>query len=364
MKLLLTVIIFFLPFISNADQKSELNLLTWADYIKPEIIKKFEDEYGIKVNVDYADNHYSLESKIIAINNNYDVAVPTLAPFFMRQVQFGLFSPLDYSKFKNYQYIDHKVIAFERNASNSDRYAVPFMLDSVGIGYDHKKIIQIMPDAPVDSLKMIFDPEIVKEFSHCGVEILDSSEEIFALAFIYLGIDPNTILEEDLKKASQLLYKIRPYINNINSNLYFNNLGSGDNCLVLGYSGDIVHAKKLSGQFHNELDIRYILPKEGSVITLDLLAIPTAAPHKDNAYKFIDFLMRPDINAEIANAIGFTSPNLASYPLIRKELRENPNIYPLQHKRDNFSTLKIPNSSFNRLRNRAWMKFLSDEGDN
>lgn len=363
MKNIILIIFLFFPLIVLSDnrEQNELNLLTWADYIKPEIIKQFEQETGVKVNSTYVDSHYSLEAKIIAINNEYDVTVPSLAPFFMRQVQFNLFQPLNHELLSNYQYIDPKIIAFEKNSNNSNNFAVPFMIDTVGLGYNYNKIITRMPNAPLDSLKLVFDPEIAKNFAECGIELVDSSEEIFALALIYLGLDPNSESQEDLQKASNILNKIRPFIRNINSSLYFNNLGEGDNCLVIGYSGDVVHAEKMSQLSGKNLDIRYILPKEGSILTLDLLAIPVNAPHKENAYKFINFILRPQINAEIANAIGFTSPNMASYPLIRKELIENPNIYPFQHNSHKFYTLKIPNSSFNRLRNRAWMKFLSGE---
>lgn len=361
MKKILLLLI-FLPFLSVAKSGGEVNFLTWAGYISPAIIKQFEQESGIKVNLDYVDSQYALEAKIISINNDYDLTLPALAPFFMRQVQFGLFQALDHSKFQNYKYIDEKVIAFEKEANNSENYAAPFMVDTVGIGYNHNEIIEIMPNVPLDSLNMVFDPNIVKNFAKCGVEMLDSSEEIFALALIYLGLDPNSESEEDLKKAFEVLHRIRPFVNNINGTLYFNNLASGDNCLVIGYSGDIRHAKKMSEQSGNNLDIRYILPKEGSVMTLDLMAIPVSAANKENAYKFMDFLMRPEINAQIANSTGFTSPNTGSYPLIHENLRENPNLYPLQHNRgESLHTLKISTSAFNRLRNRAWMKFLSDD---
>ena len=149
MRLILIIFLLILPLYSSGDtpiKKEQLNFLTWADYIKPEIIKQFEQETGIKVNVDYVDSHYSLEAKIIAINNDYDLTVPALAPFFMRQVQFGLFQPLDHSKLKNYKYIDPKIVKFEEQANNSQHYAVPFMIDTVGIGYDHKKIISIMEE--------------------------------------------------------------------------------------------------------------------------------------------------------------------------------------------------------------------------
>ena len=108
---------------------------------------------------------------------------------------------MDHKLLNNYKYIDPKVIKFEKEANNSDNYAIPFMLDSVGIGYNHSKITSIMPDAPIDSLRMIFDPEILKNFQTCGIEMLDSAEEITALALLYLGIDPNSQSESDLNKS-------------------------------------------------------------------------------------------------------------------------------------------------------------------
>jgi putrescine transport system substrate-binding protein len=363
MRILLSIFLLLLPLscFSQTSVNGELNFLSWASYISPEIIEKFEQETGIKVNVDYVDSHYSLEAKIIAANHGYDVTVPTLAPFFLRQVQFGLFQPLDYSNLKNYKYIDPRIVTFEKLAENSDKHAIPFMLDTIGLGYDYKKITSILPTAPLNSLRMIFDPEVVKHFSTCEIEMLDSPEEIVGLALIYLGLNPNSESEEDLQKAFEVLRKIRPYIGSINSALYFNNLASGDNCMVIGYSGDIVHARQMSLNSGNNLDIKYILPIEGSVMILDLMAISASSKNQANAYKFLDYIMRPDVNASIANAIGFTSPNLASYSLIRKEFKDNPNIYPLEHNRNNLYTLKIPTPSYNRLRNRMWMKFVSDE---
>ena len=361
MRILLSIILLFLPKLLLASE-NELNFLTWADYIKPEIIKRFEQESGIKVNVDYVDSHYILEAKIMANGNEYDITTPTLAPFFIRQVQFGLFMPIEFNKLQHYHSIDPNIIAFEKAAENSDKYAVPFMLDSVGIGYDYNKIKAIMPNAPIDSLEIIFNPNILKNFSSCGVEILDSPEEIISLALIYLELNPNSESEEDLNKVAALLNKIRPFINSINGSLYFNNLGSGDNCLVLGYAGDILHAKKMSLTSGNKLDIKYTLPKEGSIMTLDLLAIPKSSLNKAAAYKFIDFILRPDINAEIANNIGFASPNKASYPFIKKEYIDDFNIYPQKsQKLDKLHSLKVPSPSFNRLRNRIWIKFISDE---
>ncbi len=353
-----TLLLFFLlPCFVNASER--LNILTWADYIQPEIFKQFEERTGIKTHVDYIDNNYTLESKLLATSHDYDITVPTLAPFFMRQVQFGLFQPLDSTRLKNYTNIDPKVIKFEEEANKSNEYAIPFMLDSVGLGYDFNKLLGIMPNAPLNSLEIIFNPEILKHFQGCGIEMLDSAEDIIAMAQIYLGLNPNEQSEENLKKAAMLLKKIRPFISNINSHLYFNNLASGDNCLVIGFSGDIVQAKQMSQKSGQNLDIRYTLPKEGSILTLDLMAIPKNAPNKDNAYKFLDFILEPAINAAIANHIGYTSPNIKSYPFIKKEFIGNPNIYPLASY-NKFHTMQIPSSNYNRKRNLIWMKFLSD----
>lgn len=359
---------FFLLIISlkvwaQDSRLKELNFLSWADYIKPEIIEEFEKETGIKVNVDYVDSHYSLESKIISTSNDYDITIPTLAPFFLRQVQFGLFQEIDYTKLQNYKYIDQKVISYEKAANNSERYAIPFMVDTIGIGLNLNQIKAIDPLVNIESLDLVFNPEIVKKFASCSIEILDSPEEIVGLALIYSGLDPNSESEEDLTKAFEVLKKIRPFISSINNSLYFNNLGSGDACLVIGYSGDIVHARQLSLSTSNNLDTRYILPKEGSILILDLMAISISSKNKDNAYKFLDFIMRPEINAKIANALGFTSPNKGSYPLIKKEFINNPNIYPLHYSNRKLFTLKVPTPSYNRMRNRMWMKFISDDWD-
>jgi putrescine transport system substrate-binding protein len=366
MKNILRIILIFISINVNATNKvkEQLNILSWSNYIAPEIIKEFEHRTNIEVNIDYIDSNYSLESKIISANNGYDITIPTLAPFFMRQVQFGLFQVLDFSKIKNYNYVDDKAIEFSKTSNRSDKYSVPFMVDTVGMGYDYDKITSIMPDAPLNSLHLVFNPEIVKNFASCGVELLDSPEDVISLALLYLGLDPNSQSIEDLDRVALVLKNIRPYIRNINSVLYFNNLASGDNCLVLGYSGDIVQSKQNAHKSGKKLDIRYILPKEGAILTIDLMAIPIAAPNKNNAYKFIDFILEPEINAKIANAIGFTSPNKASYPLIYKEFFNNPNIYPLVGKQNiQLYILDIPTPVYNRRRNLTWMKFLSDELD-
>ncbi len=357
------ILILFFTLIPNLlfAKSEKLNILTWADYIQPKIFQQFEKETGIKLHIDYIDNNYSLESKLTATSHDYDITVPTLAPFFIRQVQFGLFQPLDHSLLPNYKNIDPIVIEYEQRAHFSDRYAIPFMLDSIGIGYNKQKIDQIMPNAPVNSLEVIFNPELLKKFSQCGVEFLDSAEEITSLALLYLNLDPNTKKLEDLDKAEELLKKIRPFINNINSMLYFNNLASGDNCLVVGYSGDVIQARQISSQSGKNYDIKFALPKEGSFLTMDLMAIPLNSPHRKNAYKFLNFILRTDIIAEIANHIGYTSPNKASYPFIKKEFIEDRNIYPLQDKNYKFNMLEIPSPQFNRKRNLNWMKFLSHE---
>lgn len=360
MKKFLTL--FFILINLNALAKENiLNIVTWADYIQPEIFDSFEKETGIRLNIDYIDNNYSLETKLTATSHDYDITVPTLAPFFMRQVQFGIFQPLQREKLKNYKNLDPKVIEYVKKANNGDNYAIPFMLDSIGIGYNRQKVEQIMPGAKIDSLEFIFNPKLIAQFSPCGVELLDSAEEIVSLALLYLKLNPNSQKPEDLAKASDLLKNIRPFIKNINSMLYFNNLASGDNCLVVGYSGDIIQAKQIAQKSNKDYDIEYILPKEGSFITMDLMAIPVNAPHRENAYKFLDFILRADIAADIANHIGYTSPNLASYPLIKTEFFHNFNIYPLQKENYEFNMLDIPTPKFNRLRNRLWMKFLSDD---
>jgi putrescine transport system substrate-binding protein len=178
---------------------------------------------------------------------------------------------------------------------------------------------------------------------------------------LYLGYDPNSFDMDELKKAENLLKEIRPYINNFNNSQYIDNLASGSVCAVLGYSGDIIQAQKRAQISDSGLEIKYILPKEGTDITIEVMAILADSKNKENAYRFIDFLLNPVNIGEIAGYTNFASPNLESFKYLDKKLISNKNIYPDEHALAKLYLQKLAKMSYIKSRNRTWIRILSHE---
>ena len=191
----------------SADR--EVRVYNWSDYIEPSILEDFTKETGIKVVYDIFDSNDILETKLLAGKTGYDIVVPT-GSFLARQIQAGVFMKLDKSKLPNLtnQWPDVSDRLAKYDPGNE--HAVNYMWGTTGIGYNVKKIKERMPDAPVDSWKLVFDPEIVMKFKDCGIMMLDASDEITAATMNYLGLDPNSKNPEDFKKAAEHFKKIRP----------------------------------------------------------------------------------------------------------------------------------------------------------
>src|SRR5208337_3684785 len=206
--------------------EQSLNIYNWNDYIAPDTVPAFEKATGIKVSYDLYDANETLEGKLSAGGSGYDIVVPTLVPFGARQIQAGFYQPLDKSKLKNYGHLDKALLERMAVYDKGNTYLVPWMTGTIIIGYNVDKIKKIMPDAPVDSLRMLFDPEIVAKFKDCGVSVIDAPTELFPPALISLGLDPDSKKPEDLKKAAELLLKIRPSIRKYDSAEYINALAN------------------------------------------------------------------------------------------------------------------------------------------
>jgi Spermidine/putrescine-binding periplasmic protein len=216
-----------------------------------------------------------------------------------------------------------------------NEHAVNYMWGTTGIGYNVKKVQERMPDAPVDSWKLVFDPDIVMKFKDCGIMMLDASDEITAATLNYLGMDPNSKNPEDFKKAAEHFKKIRPAVRKFHSSEYINALANGDVCIVVGWSGDIVQAKTRAEEKNakikdekKKVDIAYSVPKEGAQMWFDNLAVPKDATHPDEAHALINYLMKPEVAAKNTEFIGYPNGNLASQQFIKKEVLEDPQIYP------------------------------------
>ena len=189
--------------------------------------------------------------------------VPTASPFFVRQLAAGLFLPLDKAKLKNFSNLDPEIMAALAKYDPGNAHAIPWMWGTTGIGYNVAAIKKRMPDAPVDSLKMVFDPAVVSKFKDCGVMMLDSATDVLPAALNYLGLDPDSKKPEDLAKAADVVKAVRPFIRKFHSSEYINALAGGNICLAFGYSGDIFQARDRAAKAKDKQDIAYAIPQGG-----------------------------------------------------------------------------------------------------
>ena len=334
--------------------QGQVNVYNWSDYIAEDQLKAFEKNSGIKVNYTTYDSNEILEAKLRAGRSGYDVVVPTASPFFVRQLGVGLYRPLDKAKVKNLKNLDPEIMAALAKYDPGNAHGIPWMWGTTGIGYNVAAIKKRMADAPVDSLRMIFDPAVVSKFADCGVMVLDSATDVFPAALKYLGLDPDSKKPEDLAKAADVVKAVRPYIRKFHSSEYINALAGGDICLAFGYSGDIFQARDRAAKAKDKQDIAYAIPREGSLLWIDVAAIPKDAPNPDNALRFLDFLLEPKVAAASSELTGYANANTPATALLPKDISGNPLIYPPADVRAKFYTITAGSAEQTRERTRLW----------
>src|SRR5258708_33801848 len=252
-----------LPFVqpAAAEDAGALNIYNWNDYIDETTLRRFAEETGLKVHYDVYDANETLDAKLRAGHSGYDLVVPTASPFLALQIPAKLYRPLDREKLKNYGNLDPELM--QRLATNDpgNLYALPWMWGTTGMGYNSVAIPKAMPDAPVHSLRMLFDPAVVSRFQRCGVVVLDSPTDVIPAALAYLGRIPDSHAKEDLDTAADALMKIRPYVRKWHSSEYINDLANGDACLASGFAGDIKHAANAPAEAHKDFHVEYAIPE-------------------------------------------------------------------------------------------------------
>src|SRR5450755_3566763 len=230
-----------------------------------------------------------------------------------------------------------------------------------GIGYNEKMIKALMPDAPLDGWRLVFDPAVASKLAKCGISVLDSPAEMMRAVLNYLGRDPNSQKPEDLALAETTLLKIRPYIRNINSSEYIESLANGDLCVAVGYSGDVLQARDRAREANKGIEIKYAVPKEGSILWFDMLAIPKDAPDPDSAYAYLNYIMTPQVIAGISNFKRYANGNLASQPLVQASVRDDPRIYPPLEQRQKLAVQLADSADQTRAITRVWQKFKTGQ---
>ncbi|HEY3731890.1 MAG TPA: polyamine ABC transporter substrate-binding protein [Steroidobacteraceae bacterium] len=339
---------------AGADQHV-VNVYNWADYIGKDTLAKFERATGIRVVYDTYDADETLEAKMMAGDSGYDV-VSTSTDFFSRQIKAGIYQKLDRSQLPNWNNLDPHVLAVEASADPGNQYAMPYLRHVNGFAYNVDMIRARMPNAPVDSLDMIFKPEIIAHFADCGVSFLDQAEDVLQLALNYLHLDPNSTNPVDYKRAEQLLLTVRPYIRAFDSTEYMNGLGNREFCLSMSWSGDYATARARAKAAGVDVNLAFTVPKEGANGSYDALLIPADAPHPKAAHAFLNFILEPKIIAEITNEIHYANDNLAATPYVDPEILKDPTIYPTPAIEARLYASAEVSPALERIRTRTWTR--------
>jgi len=313
----------------NLSQTTEntMSLYMWADEIAPDTLPSFEKLTGIKVNVSCFDSPEMLESHMLTGSSGFDLVMPSDA-FIQRHLRSGAYAVLDKTKLPNFKHLDPALMARVASSDPANAHTVIYDWGTMGIGYNSAMLARNLPGVTPDSWSLVFDPTLASKLSQCGISLIDDPVGVVRMVLISMGRSPNNPRPQDLTDAERVMNKFRPFIRNIDTSSQIQGLANGDLCMAVAYSGNIVQARKRAREAKSGIVIDYLIPKEGSLLWFDLLAIPKDAPHPDNAYQLINYLLEPAVIAHISNADSFANANSDATPLLDPSIASDPAIYP------------------------------------
>ena len=309
-------------------RERNVNIYGWTDYIDPKVLEDFTRETGIRVAYDMYDNNEIANTKLLAGRSGYDV-VTLPGPLLARLIKAGMFLKLDRAKLPNAINNWPEIAARLGAHDPGNQFAVTYMWGTTGIGLNIRKVRERLGDAvPLNSWDLLMKPEFSGKLKDCGIHVNDTPEDIFPNVLNYLGLNPDSRAEADLRRAADALARIRGNVRKFPSSQDINALAKGEICMAVGPSGDLAQARKRAEEAKNGTEIRSIIPKEGALMWFDSFAIPADARNVTEAHAFIDFMLRPDIAARNTNFVSFATGNLPARALVKPEIRNNPGLYP------------------------------------
>ncbi|WP_291295700.1 polyamine ABC transporter substrate-binding protein [Elioraea sp.] len=340
-----------------AAQERVVNVFNWTDYIDPKVVERFTAETGIRVRYDVFDSLETLEARMSAGRSGYDVIVPTSEPTFSRLIAAGALMPLDRSRIPNAAGLDPALMGRLDSSDAGNRHGLIYLWGTIGLGLNVERIRALAPNAPLDSWDLLFKPENARAIARCGITIMDSQTDVVPTVLRYLGLNQNSTHNEDLRRVEQTLLGIRPAVRSFASGGALEQLASGQACLALTYSGDVIQAQVRAAEANRGVAVQYVAPKEGAQLWFDVMAIPRDAPNAENAHAFINFILQPDVMAAITNAVRYPNAVPASKPMIDRAITSDRNVYPTEEDFARFFTVSGVPQAADRARNRTWARF-------
>ena len=318
------------PVHAQAQEEPVLNVYNWGDYIAEDTIKNFEKETGIKVRYDLFDSNEALHAKLVAGMSGYDVVVPG-SHFAKMQINAGLLRKLDKSKIPNLANLDLAVQAQLAKMDPGNGYLVDWLwgYTTVGINVDQVKKALGSTPMPQNAWDLVFKPEYASKLKACGVSFLDTASEILPIALKYIGKEPRSQDPEDYKAVGVMLKAVRPSVTRFSGSGsdYIDQMAKGQLCAVIGWSGDIMIAKDKSTKANTPQNLEVLLPRMGGLLFFDTMAIPKDAKHPENAHKWINYIVRPEVDASLTNKVFYANPNKAAMKFVNPALAKDKAVF-------------------------------------
>ncbi len=360
LKTLVATLAVAVSFGAQAQEEKVLNIYNWADYIAEDTIKNFEKETGIKVRYDNFDSNEALHAKLVAGKSGYDIVVPG-SHFAKQQIEAGLLMKLDKSKLPNYKNLDPAIQAQLAKMDPGNEHIVDWLWGYTTVGINAERVKKALGDMPMpeNAWDLVFKPEYISKLKSCGVSFLDTASEIIPIALKYVGKDPHSKNADDYKAAAEMLKAIRPYVTRFagSGSDYIDQMATGKLCAVVGWSGDILIAKDKSAKAKKPQKLEVLLPKMGGLLFFDTMAIPKDAKHPDNANKFIDYILRPDVHASLTNSVFYANPNEASLKFVDRAIANDPAVFPNEAAMATMIAPGTPDNATRRLITRTFTNF-------
>jgi putrescine transport system substrate-binding protein len=315
-------VLFYLP-VEKQDQF--VNVYGWYGIIPQDVIEDFEKEFGIKVRYDFYDNNEVLEAKLLVTRSGYDVVFPSFIPYGSRQLSLGIYRKLDLDKIPNLKNMTGEICSkFAEITSASDKL-IPFYWGTIGIAYNYDLVKELIPIEKMNSYDVIFDEKFISKLSRYGVTFPEEFTDIYHWIASYTKIGSNANKDSILKNMHYIFKKIRPYIKKFSSTTLIQDLFMGNVCLAISSSDNAWRAIEAGKDVGRK--IIFFIPKEGGCCWVDCIGIPCDAPNSENAYKFINYLLRKRVASRITEHSGILT-SVCSIDDVSTKITSCKDIYP------------------------------------
>lgn len=342
----------------QARAEGKLNMYNWSDYISDSTVPNFEKEFGVKMRYDTYNSNEVLHAKLVAGKTGYDIVVPS-SNWATLQLRGGLLTKLDMSKIPNAKYLDPAVMAQLVKLDPGNQHLIPWFWGYTTIGINVGQVKKALGDLPMpdDAWALVFDPKYASRVKSCGVSMLDSGQDIMEAMMVYLGIPVASNNTADYQRAWTELQKIRPYVTLFSSSGYINDLAGGSLCVSLGWSSDMNIAAQRARDAKAGTTVQVLIPSKGGVLFYDTVAIPADAANVENAYKFINYRLRPEVSANDTNQVFYPSPVVGNEKLIKPDVANNKTIYLGKEDMARMHAPRTYNNDQRRLVTRSYTSF-------